>query len=245
MIKTKYVVHTRNEENFSSFLFLYPEMKFEVPIMKQSNHLLFQSGKLRRHLIRILPPAVLFCLVTAAYISGYNHSVRQPVSPEVQTEIPEQIHSDQKNLIGEILPANDAQEIYITPRMTYTLQTYDSAVSGMTEQVEIIPTAMYGLSRTELAEYLTKLAAQENESLTDREVGYDLISFSRDNFTVRKTISERAPEYAIFLIAEEGYLTAYRGDLTKHLRIYTDSFGGFSIKTASHADSGNLFKNIG
>lgn len=212
--------------------------------MKQSNHLLFQSGKLRRHLIRILPPAVLFCLVTAAYISSYNHSVRQPVSPEVQTEIPEQIHSDQKNLIGEILPANDAQEIYITPRMTYTLQTYDSAVSGMTEQVEIIPTAMYGLSRTELAEYLTKLAAQENESLTDREVGYDLISFSRDNFTVRKTISERAPEYAIFLIAEEGYLTAYRGDLTSIYEYTQIPLADFPLKQQAMLTQGIFLKTL-
>ena len=56
----------------------------------------------------------------------------------------------------------------------------------------------------------------EKENIEDSNFlrHYQVTVFSRRAFTVRLTITEKKPEYAVFLIAEDGWLTAYTGDRT-------------------------------
>lgn len=145
---------------------------------------------------------------------------------------------------GEILPAGENQDIYITPRMSYTLQTYDASADAMTEQEEAIPYAMYGLNQRELSQYLANLAEQENKDLTDSEIHYDLVSFSRRNFTVRKTVSRKEPEYAVFLIAEGGLLTAYTGNRRQVYEYTQIPLGDFPLEEQAMLTKGMFMKTL-
>ncbi len=145
---------------------------------------------------------------------------------------------------GEILPAGENQNIYVTPRMSYTLQIYDALTDALTEQEEAIPYAMYGLNQRELSQYLTNLAEQENKDLIESEIHYDLVSFSSRNFTVRKTISQKEPEYAVFLIAEAGMLTAYTGDRTQIYEYTQIPLGDFPLEEQAMLTNGVFMKTL-
>ena len=145
---------------------------------------------------------------------------------------------------GEILPAGENQSIYITPRMSYTLQIYDASTDAMTEQEEAIPYAMYGLNQRELSEYLANLADLENKDLLESEIHYDLVSFSSRNFTVRKTVSKKEPEYAVFLIAEAGLLTAYTGDRTQIYEYTQIPLGDFPLEEQAMLTNGVFMKTL-
>lgn len=113
----------------------------------------------------------------------------------------------------KILAADDNTDIYITPRMTYTLEIYDARADQVSTEQPPIPNDMYGLNRVELEQYLVQLSEMENEEMVETQSHYQVVAFSRRGFTVRKTITENEVTYAIFLIAEDGFLTAYTGDL--------------------------------
>lgn len=190
-----------------------------------------RNTSIRKKVLMVVPVVAVFGVVTAAYILSYRLSSggRPPFRTGQETEeenadepeaaridsqaVPD--HGAENGQEGNpALPANEAQEIYITPRMKYQLEVYDTRSAETAKQEEKIPVAMYGLSREELSEYLDRLAEQENKNRTDIEIRYELTAFSRDSFTVRKTVSDKETVYALFLIAEDGYLTAYTGDLT-------------------------------
>lgn len=185
-----------------------------------------RQQKHRRYLLMTLPVVGAFAILTAAYIISYR------------------ISADQSDPSYDVLPANEAQEIYITPRMEYTLQTYDVRTASLTDETGSIPSAMYGLSREELTEYLNNLTELENLDLTDSEIRYDLISFSKDSFTVRKTVSEKDPEYALFLIAEDGYLTAYTGDLTSVYEYTQIPLADFPLEQQAMLTRGIFMKTL-
>ncbi|MBP3701533.1 MAG: hypothetical protein J6I64_06570, partial [Lachnospiraceae bacterium] len=91
---------------------------------------------------------------------------------------------------SEAMAADDSTDIYITPRMTYTLEIYDARTGQLTTENPPIPNAMYGLNRMELEQYLTQLASVENERQGEIQHHYQVTSFSRRDFTVRQTITE-------------------------------------------------------
>ncbi|MCI8402965.1 MAG: hypothetical protein HFI38_12900 [Lachnospiraceae bacterium] len=144
----------------------------------------------------------------------------------------------------QVLPVDDMREVYITPRMSYTLETYDARTASMMQEETTIPSAMYGLNHEELSEYLIQLAEQENKRLQDSEVHYDLVSFSRQNFTIRKTVSEKTIDYALFLIAESGYLTAYTGDRTDVYEYTQIPLGDFPLEQQAMLTRGIFMKTL-
>lgn len=196
--------------------------------------------KLFRGMVLFSPVVALFCLVMAVYVVDYYEKSQQELQKTPDTiiqaghqENKETIDSDQLLESGgiagkreemiqdippqetqQIIPADDNTDIYITPRMTYTLEIYDARSRQLTNETQPIPNDMYGLNRLELENYLIELAEKENSTDSETSRHYQVTLFSRRAFTVRMTITEKKPEYAIFLIAEEGWLTAYTGDRT-------------------------------
>ncbi len=240
--------------------------------MKSKDHLpTFRKKKQRKQMLRALayfsPVLALFFLVTAVYIASY--SARTPQEQEnigQEGDTQELLHPDTGTVIhagqsgtlqiengqpGEIqtehspmLPVDDSTEIYITPRMAYTFEIYDARNDALTSQEEPIPNAMYGLNRSELEQYLTDLAAVENAGLDETQYHYEVRVFSRRAFTVRRTITEKQPEYVIFLIAEDGYLVAYSGDRTEIYEVTHIPLGDFPLEQQAMLTRGIYMKSL-
>mgnify|MGYP002512749299 CR=1 FL=1 len=189
----------------------------------------------------LLSIVAVFAVSTTLYYFSYQLSaVRReaPPAPE-ETEPPAAALKE-----TEALAANEAQEIYINSRMDYTLQLYDTRTSELTEQEEKVPVAMYGLTPEDLQDYLKNLAQVENEGSEAEEVRYELISFSRDAFTVRKTLSVKEPVYALFLIAENGHLTAYTGDRTQVYEYTQIPLSDFPLEQQAMLTRGIFMKSL-
>lgn len=211
------------------------------------------------HLAIALTVLAVITVVTSVYYLSYQLSADRsrllPHSSEETGSLSLSGNGDSKTDVSsrearesQALAANDSQEIYISSRMDYLLQTYDAAQESLTEQEQKVPVEMYGLTREDLESYLLSLAEEENKSLQaaedNRQVSYQLMAFSRDSFTVRKTYTETKPEYALFVIAENGFLTAYTGDL-KSVYEYTEiPLGDFPLEQQAMLTKGVYMKTL-
>lgn len=223
-----------------------------------------------RGILVFSPILSLFCLVSAIYMASYyeksHQSEEQNAGTTIQAgrkeedpsmdsqnmaeghilaekqdhDITNQIHQETQNVI----PADDNTDIYITPRMTYTLEIYDARSRQLTNETQPIPNDMYGLNRVELEQYLIQLAEQENREDDELERHYQVTVFSRRAFTVRKTITEKKPEYAVFLIAEEGWLRAYTGDRTAVYEELSIALEDFPLEQQAMLTQGIYMKTL-
>ena len=226
--------------------------------MKKHDHLpTFRKKKAHKKALRGLlicsPVMALFCLVLAvSIVSQYENSreIEEHGSSGViiqagqQAESEEQYIQNESTTDSDVKTVDDSIEIYVTPKMTYTLETYDVRDGQMTSEILPIPNEMYGLNRTELETYLVQLAASENQNSMDTEYYYHVTLFSRRAFTVRKTIVEKKPRYAIFLIAEEGWLTAYTGDRTSIYEELHIALGDFPLEQQAMLTQGIYMKTM-
>lgn len=189
----------------------------------------------------LLSIVAVFAVSTTLYYFSYQLSAarREALPAPEETEPPAAALKE-----TEALAANEAQEIYINSRMDYTLQLYDTRTSELTEQEEKVPVAMYGLTPEDLQDYLKNLAQVENEGSEAEEVRYELVSFSRDAFTVRKTLSVKEPVYALFLIAENGHLTAYTGDRTQVYEYTQIPLSDFPLEQQAMLTRGIFMKSL-
>lgn len=234
----------------------------------------FRQKKTRKKLMRGLlffsPVLALFCLVTAVYVVSYYNRSQQETQREPGTIVQagrkesesktetqkfledetKEANQDDKLLSGtrqeeqQALPADDSTDIYITPRMTYTLEIYDARNQQLTYEIQPIPTDMYGLNRVELEQYLIQLAERENDNDSQLEYHYQVTVFSHRAFTVRLMITEKEPEYAVFLIAEEGWLTAYTGDRTAVYEELQIALGDFPLEQQAMLTQGIYMKTL-
>ena len=188
----------------------------------------------------VLSVIAVFAVSTTLYYFSYQLSAarRDALPHTAQSTEPETAKET------EAVAANENQEIYINSRMEYTLQLYDTRTSQMSEQPERVPVAMYGLTPDDLQVYLESLAAIENEGSEEEEVRYELVSFSRDSFTVRKTVSEKEPVYELFLIAEDGHLTAYSGDRTRVYEYTMIPLSDFPLEQQAMLTKGIFIKTL-
>ena len=107
-----------------------------------------------------------------------------------------------------------------------------------------MPVAMYGLDREGLITYLNNLSEQENRNLSEMQVHYELVSFAEDSFRVRKTVTAAEPAYVIFLVAENGYLTAYTGDRTEVYEYTHIPLGDFPLEQQAMLTAGIYMETL-
>lgn len=202
--------------------------------------------------MKILLPVGIFAIVTGFYVLSYQYSQRSQTEEETENISSsdnrilagESQNTVPGNEISENVAAGDNQTIYVTPRMTYTLEVYDTRNDQRTSQTETIPMALYGLSREETAAYLSNLGSIESAGSEDCTIHYDLLLFSADALTVRRTLTEKEEEYALFLIAEDGYLVAYTGDLTAIFEHTQIPLGDFPLEQQAMLTSGIYMKTM-
>ena len=186
--------------------------------------------------------AAVFVCVTAAYYLSYRLS-HEEQEGEPQTASFLQT-SPGRGESAEALEAGDNSEILVHSQMDYTLEIYDVQTGGRSEEKPPVPVAMYGLNRAELITYLNNLSEQENKNLTETQVRYELISFAEDSFFVRKTVTVPEPEYVIFLVAENGYLTAYTGDRTEVYEYTHIPLGDFPLEQQAMLTAGIYMETL-
>ncbi len=241
---------------------------------KTDNLPTFRKKKTRKKLLHGMlyfsPVVALFCLVTAVYVASYYEKSQQETQEDPATIVQagrqegemgkdddHVVENDaavekQENIIQtptrqeeqQALPADDNTDIYITPRMTYTLEIYDARSRQLTNESKPIPNDMYGLNRVELEQYLIDLAAKENSQDSQVSHHYQVTTFSRRAFTVRLTVTEKKPEYAVFLIAEDGWLTAYTGDRTAVYEELHIALGDFPLEQQAMLTQGIYMKTL-
>lgn len=102
----------------------------------------------------------------------------------------------------------------ITPTTEYRLQVYDIKYGTMTEEVkETSPSYLVGLNRVEVIEYLYDY--MQDLSLSEFEKGltnFELIRFSEDEVTIRKTYNIDKVENKFYLTTQNDYIVIYYGD---------------------------------
>ena len=227
----------------------------------------FRNNRLKKRrrtrFLLLSPVLALACLICALYLTDVAGQLRmqeenigemESQGTVIQARVPREeqpLHSletegyDEPVVIQEsllqVIPADDATMIYITPRMTYTFESYDARTGEKIRQEEPIPNEMYGLNRVELEQYLKELGMKENETMSDVKHHYELQEFSRRSFTVRKTITEA---YAVFLIAEEGYVVAYSGDRTQLYELTHIPLEDFPLEQQTMLTNGIYMKTM-
>lgn len=115
---------------------------------------------------------------------------------------------------------NDSNKI--TSETKYVLESYDANKYTLKEEKQTMPVDLIGMSREDLIEYISNY--ETNPTLTDIENGFvyiELVSFSKDLVTIRKTYKLDDNSYKYCLVVENGYITVYYLDM-KTVYSYTD-----------------------
>ncbi len=118
--------------------------------------------------------------------------------------------------------------VIIKPSTKFILETVDKQKETVLRQ-ESFPTSDFvGLNRQQVIDYLSLY--MENFPFIEYEkglCGYELVSFSSQEFVIRKTYDESKNPYKFFLTLEDNYVIIYYSDL-KTIYDYT-SINGNSI----------------
>lgn len=161
-----------------------------------------------------------FCvLLTGAYYFSYRNSMKRSLQQEPSgsgtfsqflENIPEAVQERE-----EELPAMQAEEPFVTAKMSYTHITKNQLTGEETAEEETMPVALLGLTREEIIDYLQAETEQSYADQDNRErIHYELISFSGDSVTVQETILANPDRYECFVIAEGDYVNIYTSDRT-------------------------------
>jgi hypothetical protein len=166
----------------------------------------------------ILVSFVALCvMLTGAYYASYQYSLRHPPESETRAgeEVPESSAQSAQIETDSGKPAAQAQEPYVTPKMTFTRITKNQITGEEISEEETMPVALLGLTREEIIDYLQK---QTEQSYTDRDsrerTHYELISFAGDSVTIQETVLANPDKYECFIIAEGDYVNVYTSDRT-------------------------------
>lgn len=116
----------------------------------------------------------------------------------------------------------DNEEDKITNSTEYVLELYDANSYSLTEEKLAMPVTFIGMDRESLINYIKEY--ETNPSLQDIENGFvyiELVSFSDDSITIRKTYKPEKLSDQYYMVVENGYVTVYYSD-RKTVYTYTD-----------------------
>ncbi|MCI8514801.1 MAG: hypothetical protein HFI93_09300 [Lachnospiraceae bacterium] len=164
--------------------------------------------------------AALCVLLTGAYYASYRYSMRHPAEEEPQTPgmfsgFLENVPGAMQEKTEENRPAMQAEEPFVTEKMSYTRITKNQLTGEEITEEEAMPVALLGLTREEIIAYLQEETEQSYADRDSRErTHYELISFAGDSVTVQETVLANPDQYECFLIIEGDYVNVYTSDRT-------------------------------
>lgn len=122
----------------------------------------------------------------------------------------------------------------------YQIQNYDSVTDTTTTNYETLPQEMQGYTREDVEifcqDYMNKMPA---EDFLNGLQSMDVISFSADRLVIRKYYDISKVKFRYYIIAVDGEVVVYYGDLKT---VYEET--GISTKELSKEDKKALKKGI-
>ena len=169
------------------------------------------------YLLSFITLVSIFALL---YYAGYYYATRNHLGFEdlITREEVEKNNPGMK-AYNETEDVAAAAEPVLTNRTTYIEECYHSDTGEMTSTTKEIPIELLGLNRTEMIDYLTTYRsehADQEKTLTNIQ----LVSFSKDQVVIRKTVREPNEVFHYFVIAEDGIIKIYQADRT---RLFADT----------------------
>lgn len=125
----------------------------------------------------------------------------------------------------------------VEPDAAYTEQTYDMATEKIKEEKKNIPNDFVGLTREQVISRLNSYV--ENKSLAEYNKGlvsYQLVSFSSDKVTVKKTYNSEGILYKYYMAVLDDNVVVYYSDKKT---VYDDETG-IVLENLSEEDSRDL-----
>ena len=122
-------------------------------------------------------------------------------------------NTDNLGLGESSIPVDTVDEAIILPSTKYILQSYDITTGNMTEEELKVPSYLVGLSRIQVIEYLHNYMKDMTfEEFKKGLTSFELLTFSENKVTLRKTYNKDLVEYQFFLKSQNGKIVIYFGD---------------------------------
>lgn len=188
-------------------------------------------------------------LLALLFYTGYHFAYESTKKEmEEKKEQMEKIREEQqKETVPESSPAGKSavsvdamKEQKITAKTRCILEIY--GVEGeLIEEKEIdVPGELIGCTRTEAVEYATEYMTDiPIKEYLDGLVSYEVVSFSEDELTLRKTYDDDAVEFRYYLVAKDDEVVVYYSD-KRTIYEYT----GIKVSGLSKEDQKDLSHGI-
>lgn len=190
-----------------------------------------------KRLLRYLTGTVCVLAISAAcyyisfqsmlnkYNSDYNDNITNNQSLEEYLYVKEgdTAEADNDNLQNtESVTADTEPDLFIKPGTVFYLEINDLKEQKLTKEIQVLPPEFLGLSREGLLEYLDNY--MKNIPFKEYQNGltsYELLSFSGDTITLRKTYNSNFKGNLFFVTLHNDLIVVYYSDL-KNVYEYTD-----------------------
>lgn len=187
--------------------------------------------KLRKAYIYLLSFLTLSVMFSACYYLSYQHALRQFNKSAIERaeefaklyENPEPtpmvtVEADDND--SSLAAGLQARGI-IQPTTRYILEVYDMKTDTLETFEQNPPGELVGLTREELEQYLADY--MNDLTLSEYNKGlksYELVSFSDEEFMLRKNYDSDMVPYRFYVVVKNGYVVVYNSNL-KDVFYYT------------------------
>ncbi len=130
------------------------------------------------------------------------------------TRLLEELAKESNSAPQQSMEASTAGKEILLPSAQYILETCQASNGTMVRETLPIPGFMVGLSREDLLTYIGGYMEYlpVNEYLAGL-TAYEVLSFSKDSVTIRKTYDENLVDFQFYLCEQNGRVTVYYSDL--------------------------------
>lgn len=203
--------------------------------------------KLKKACIYLISLMCLAVMFTACYYLSYLHALKEFNRNAIERSqefarllnYPEPSPSPEAGEDNTLAVDRQASEI-ILPSTRYIIEICDMK-TNTTEIQELNPPGyLVGLTREEVLDYLESY--MQDMTLSEHNKGlisYELVKFSEDEVTMRKTYNEDTVPFRFYVVVKDGYVVVYNSDL-KSVFDYT----GIEAAKLSEKDRIALSKGI-
>ncbi len=172
--------------------------------------------KVSIYLLSFLLLCVMFC---ACYYLSYQHALKLYNAKAIEQK--EQLYAlakenqpTQAPIKSDETVATSENDITVLPTTKYNLEIYDMKSDTTQTQVLNIPADLVGLNREEVINYLTDYMSDMPLSEYNKGlISDELISFSADEITIKKTYNEDYVPGRYYVAVKNGYVVVYNSDL--------------------------------
>lgn len=149
------------------------------------------------------------CLCALLYFGGYFYARRYFDSDNLITK------EEAASLTPGINVSNSAEDEpeIICKSATYTEETYNTDTESYTKESISIPALYIGMTKDEVVDYIAESMKNNSDKTL---INMQLLSFSRENLVIRKTVCNPKNVYNYFAVSENEIIQIYTADKQTH-----------------------------